>query len=165
MIKQFMMWLPSISLVGVFLFLGGCATCTNCGSLQRSHEVRTIFTSEKVVPEYNYFHNGPIAAPRAIIGVTNKLEVEGRFWTPVEISQAQLSSWVTEIGRRPLGPTTGVNGQFDGFEILDVQGSRVGIWYSNFDWGVFKFPDESTINIFAPSFRPSSGAFSINNLH
>ena len=161
--KQLTVLFLSLSLIGAAALLGGCTTCTNCGVLQRSHEVTILFSDKQIVPNYNYYHNGPVAAPNAIIGIDNRLQVEGRFWTPVAITQEQLNRWMREIDTRSQGFTTGKNGRFDGFEMLDVQGRRVGVWYSNFDWGVFKFPDDSTISIYAPSVRPGSGSFSINN--
>jgi hypothetical protein len=55
-----------------------------------------------------------------------------------------------------------VNGRFAGLESLDPQDRRIGAWYSNFDWGVFTFPEENKIVAYPPSFKPVSGAFSYN---
>lgn len=149
--------------LGFALLLGGCAACTDCGALKQRHEVTTIFTSSRVIPEYHYFYNGEILYPKAIMGIDKRLTLEGKFWTPIDLSQEQLTRWVAEIGTRPKNSfATGVNGRFEGFEILDSQGQRVGIWYSNYDWGVFKFPEEDKVIAYAPSFKPGSGSFSIN---
>ena len=151
-------------LLGILLLLGGCATCTDCGALRPSREVTQLFRSNQIVPDYNYYYNGPSQVPRAIIGIDQRFQVEGRFWNPVDINEEQLSSWIHRVNTRPTGGSRGtVDSPFEGFEMLDSQGVRVGIWFSFFDWGVFKFPDENTINIFAPSFRPTTGSFSINN--
>lgn len=151
-------------LIAVFLPLfGGCAVCTDCGNLVRKNEVTTIFTSLELVPEYNYFYNGPFQRPKAILGIDKSLSVEGKFWNPVELTQDQLTNWVQEINTRPqAGSAAGVNGQFEGFEILDPESKRVGIWYSNYDWGVFKFPGENRIIVYSPSYKPGAGSFSIN---
>ena len=152
-----------IPLGGVLFLLGGCAACTDCGTIRKRNEVTTIFTSNTVVSGYNYFYNGEILYPKAIMGVDKGLTLEGTFWTPIELTQNQLTSWVREIGTRPNSSiATGVNGRFEGFEILDPQGRRVGIWYSNFDWGVFKFPEANKILAYSPSFSPRAGAFSLN---
>ena len=151
-------------LLVIMLLLGGCATCTDCGVLRPSSDVTQLFESNQIVPEYNYYYNGPPQVPRAIIGIDQRFQVEGRFWNQVDITQEQLSSWVRMATTRPTGGTRGgVGSSFEGFEMLDPQGARVGIWYSFFDWGVFKFPDDQTITIFSPSFRPTTGSFSINN--
>lgn len=151
-------------LLGLLLFSGGCASCNDCGTLQQSSEIRELFVNSQIVPTYNYFYNGPVQAPRAIVGIDQRLQVQGRFWNPVELTPEQLSTWVRTIETRPSTITPGsFFGLFEGFEMLDPQGDRIGIWYSFFDWGVFKFPDETTVTIYAPSFRPTTGSFSINN--
>ena len=159
-----MRFLKTLIPLAVALFLlGGCAACSDCGALRKRHEVTTIFSSYTVVPGYNYFYNGEILYPKAIMGVDKSFTLEGTFWTPIELTEEQLTRWVTEINSRPgNNSAAGVNGRFEGFEILDPQGRRVGVWYSNFDWGVFKFPEENKIVAYSPSFRPVSGSFSYN---
>ena len=122
-----------------------------------------LFTSFQVVPEYNYFYNGPPIRPKAIIGIDKDLIVEGKFWNPVELTTEQLTRWVKEIETRPHGGNSaGVDGRFEGFVILDPEGTRVGIWYSRYDWGVFKFPGDGRIIVYSPSYKPGSGTSSIN---
>jgi len=148
----------------ILFLLGGCAACKDCGTIKKRHEVTNVFTSNNVIAEYNYFYNGPFNTPKAIMGIDKRLMLEGTFWTPIDLTKEQLTQWVAEISSRPGSVSgAGASGRFEGFEILDPDGVRVGIWYSNYDWGVFKFPEENKVIAYSPSFRPGSGAFSVNS--
>ncbi len=150
--------LQAILLAGFLILLSGCAGCPDCGSIRMEHEVTRIFTSEEIVPGYQYFYYGEILSPKAILGVESDYKVVGEFWTPIDLSQDQLTSWVQEIKRRPTGIETLTN-SFNGYGIRDPQGNRVGIWYSRYDWGVFKFPGDKVIQAYPPAFRPGSASF------
>lgn len=148
----------SIFPVVVLFLLAGCAGCPDCGSIRLNHEITKIFTSETIVPEYQYLYYGEILYPKAILGIDKRYTVEGKFWTPIDLTQEQLNSWVQEISTRPIGVGT-LSDSFNGYGIQDPQGNRVGIWYSRFDWGVFKFPGGNVIQAYPPSFSPGSGSF------
>ncbi len=149
----------SILLVGFLFLFAGCAGCPDCGSIRLENEITKIFTSETIVPGYQYFYYGEILYPKAILGIDKGYTVEGKFWTPIDLTQEQLNTWVQEISTRPTGidPLTG---GFNGYAIRDPQGNRVGIWYSRFDWGLFKFPGDKVIQAYPPSFSPGAGTFS-----
>ena len=150
--------IQAILLAGFLFTLAGCAGCPDCGSIRLEHDVTKIFTSEQIVPGYQYFYYGEILSPKAILGIAKSYRVEGKFWTPIELTQDQLTSWIQEIKRRPTGIET-LSNSFNGYEIRDPQGNRVGIWYSRYDWGVFKFPADKVIQAYPPAFRTGSGSF------
>lgn len=148
----------AILLVAILALLGGCAGCPECGTIRRDNEITTIFTSETIVPGYQYFYYGEILMPKAILGIDKSYRVEGKFWTPIDLTQDQLSTWIQEIKTRPTGADH-ERGTFQGFAILDPQGTRAGIWYSRFDWGLFKFQEGNVIQAYPPDFRPGGGRF------
>ena len=151
--------LLAILMAAVLFLFTGCAGCPECGSIRRDNDVTTVFTSETIVPEYQYFYNGEILHPKAILGVDKIYTLEGEYWTPIDLTQDQLSSWVQEIETRPTAADN-QTGNFQGYVILDPQGTRAGIWYSRFDWGMFKFPGGNVIQAYQPRFRPGGGRFS-----
>jgi len=147
-------------LAAMLFLLGGCAACPECGSIRQKNEITEMFISETIVPDYRYYYNGEQARPKAILGVDKRYTLDSKFWTSIELTRDQLASWMAEIKRRRSG--SGFNqGSFQGAEILDPQGVRIGIWYSRYDWGTFKFPGGGQIQASVPSFR-GSGGFSRN---
>lgn len=152
----------NILLLSVFsVVLTGCASCPDCGSLRKSFAVAQFFLDEQIAPDFIYYINGEETHPRAIIGIDGRYTLEGRFWTPVDITQEQLSGWIDYIRTRGMQAVASY-GTFAGFEILDPDGARVGIWYSVYDWVSVRFPGDNVIQISAPTLRPAAGTFSRN---
>ncbi|MBT8361344.1 MAG: hypothetical protein HKP41_19815 [Desulfobacterales bacterium] len=147
-------------LLAISFFVNGCAPCTDCGAMRESHEATRIFTSEKVLPNHNYFYNGEILFPKAILAIDNSYSVQGKFWTPIDITQEQLSKWINYTRTAPpdfdASASYKYEGRFQGAQILNPDGEQVGVWYSKLDWGVFKFPEENVILVYPPSVRPGS---------
>ena len=141
--------------------LAGCAGCQDCGSIRRNLEVTRYFLDERIDPDLNYYINGQETHPWAIIGIDRGYTLEGRFWSPVDLTQEQLSLWMAHIRTRGMQAIANY-GTFRGFDILDPDGVRVGVWYSVYDWGSFRFPGDNVIQISAPAVRPVPGSFSRN---
>jgi hypothetical protein len=147
-------------LLGLSLLINGCAPCTDCGAMRESHEATRIFTNEKILPNHNYFYNGEINFPKAILAIDNSYRVQGKFWTPIDITQEQLSRWINYTRTAPpdfdASASLKYKGRFYGAQIFNPKGKQVGVWYSKLDWGVFKFPEENVILVYPPSVRPGS---------
>lgn len=141
--------------------LSGCAGCQDCGSISPNLEVSRFFLDEQIDPDLNYYINGEQIYPRAIIGIRQDYVLEGRNWSPVDLTQEQLSRWMNDIRTRGMQMIANY-GTFRGFDILSPDGSRVGIWFSVYDWGSIRFPGDQVIRISAPAVRPVPGSFSRN---
>jgi hypothetical protein len=150
--------LSIIGLIGVVMVMSGCTQCLDCGSMKKLHEVSQIFLDEKIVPGYQYYINGEDDHPKAIIGIDETYRLEGKFWTPVDITQEKLSYWMKRYREIPTS-TNISDGSYKGIEILDPNGIRVGIWFSLFDWAAIKFPGDNVIQISTPSRLPGTGKF------
>jgi hypothetical protein len=153
--------LKLIILCVVLLSLWGCADCPDCGSISRDSTVAQFFLDEQIEPDFRYYFNGERTHPRAIIGIHRRYTLEGRFWTPVDITQEQLSSWMDYVRTRGI-PAIANYGVFRGFEILDPDGTRIGIWFSVYDWVSIRFSDDNVIRLSVPALRPGTGTFSRN---
>ena len=131
------------------LLLAGCARCPECGSLQQRNEITILFNNKELVEGYNYYYNGRSSAPTAILGLDEKYTLQGQFWTAIDLTQDQLSTWIREIQTtRRSDP-----GRFRGAEILNPKGERAGIWFSNFDWVNTRFLEDNVVEVFAPTLR------------
>ena len=146
------------------LFFMGCAvhTSTNSryGSIQEQHAVTNQFRSGEINPGYRYFYAGVFNEPDAILGLDSRFAVEGKFWTPIELTSEELRRWITRLDRVREDPETFArryNFRYQGAYILDPNGRQVGIWYSKKDWGVFEFPEANLIIAHPPKLRPSLG--------
>jgi hypothetical protein len=135
-----------ILFITVAIAFGGCAE--NYGRLQRSEEVDTIFKNYRVLPDYKYYYTGPDGRPDAIMGIQNKYTLETTHWTPFNASDEILKKWVDTIN---FHHSTGVRYYPYGFFILDSEGSRLGIWYSIWDWTTVMMVDDKRIQIFPPA--------------
>lgn len=142
-----------IGLFGIIVIMGGCAPCPDCGSMKKLHEITQIFMDEKIVPGYRYYIYGEEAYPKAIIGIDEVYKLEGKYWEPIDITQAQLSGWIKQYKQVPTSSNV-TDGNFKGIEILDPNGLRVGIWFSVFDWAVIKFPGDNVIQLSTPDKLP-----------
>ena len=147
-------------LVGT-LTLSGCAGCQDCGSIRLNFEVSRFFLDEQIDPDLNYYINGQPTHPWAIIGIHRDYTLEGRNWSPVDMTPEQLANWMNRIRTRGMQAIANY-GTFRGFDILSPDGDRVGIWYSVYDWGSIRFPGDNVVRISAPAVRPVPGSFSRN---
>ena len=124
----------------------GCAG--EYGRLERSHEANEIFKSYHVLPDYKYYYSGPEGRPDAIMGIRNEYILETVHWTQFEASDDLLKKWVDTIN---FYHSTGVRYYPYGFFILDPVGSRLGIWYSIWDWTTVIMKDDKHIQVFPPA--------------
>ena len=126
--------------------LFGCAE--NYGKLQRSPQVDQIFKTYRVLPDHQYYYTGPEGRPDAIIGIQNEYTLETTQWTQFNASDDTLRKWVDTIN---FHHNTGVRYYPYGFFIVDPAGSRLGIWYSIWDWTTVIRKDDKHIQVFPPA--------------
>ena len=124
----------------------GCSE--NYGRLQRSREVDQIFKSYQVLPNHQYYYTGPKGRPDAIMGIHNEYSLETAHWTPFNASGDILKQWVDTIN---FHHNTSARYYPYGFFILNPEGSRLGIWYSIWDWTTVVMKTENRIQVFPPA--------------
>jgi hypothetical protein len=133
-------------LITITIVFGGCAE--NYGRLQRSEEVDELFKGYQVLPDHNYYYVGPEGRPDAIMGIQYEYTLETTQWTQFKASDDILKKWVDTIN---FYHNTGVQYYPYGFFILDPAGSRLGIWYSIWDWTTVMMKDDKRIQVFPPA--------------
>ncbi len=137
--------------LGALCLLGFVALCScseNYGRLQRSQEVDQIFKTYRVLPDHQYYFTGPEGRPDAIIGIQNEYTLETTQWTLFNASDETLKKWVDTIN---FHHSTRVRYYPYGFLILDPAGSRLGVWYSIWDWTTVMMKGDKHIQVFPPA--------------
>lgn len=134
-----------ILFITVTIVFGGCAE--NYGRLQRNEEVNKIFKSYQILPDHNYYYVGPEGRPDAIMGIESVYTLETTQWTQFDPSDKTLKKGVDSIN---FHHSTSVRYYPYGFNILDPAGTRVGIWYSIWDWTTVIMED-NRIRVFPPA--------------
>ena len=146
------LYLKMLWIIILLLLLAGCAQCPECGLLRQSHEITQLFNNQELVEGYNYYYNGRFSGPEAILGLDEKYTLQGQFWTPVDLTQEQLSIWIRDIQTTRRSEP----GTFRGAEILNPSGERAGVWFSHFDRLTTKFLEDNTVVISHPRVRDGS---------
>jgi hypothetical protein len=107
-------------LLAAAFLLAGCAG--GYGRVQWSDTVAQAFQNHEMMDGYRYFYNGRGNKPSAIVGVSPAYEFPpDRHWN--EISPPDFRRMVDRMIADYRSP--------DGAYILDPEGRRAGVWYSN----------------------------------
>lgn len=125
--------------------VGGCTLSPDQGKMVRTLEVDRLIESATVLPGHTYFFAGPEAEPDAIIAIESSFTLQSKYWIRVEEVAGQLKMW-----NRLLENDTRIVYGYEGFKILTPEGKQAGIWYSKFDYSVVRFPDPSSLILYAP---------------
>ncbi len=135
----------------------GCAKCTDCGRLKQSTEALSLFSSGTVSPELNYYvyQRSKTRSPLAIIGIDKKYSVKADSWKPAELTSEQLNAWVQDnkIERGQYDDMERVSIHYRGWDVLDPNGQKAGVYYSTLEWTVVKFEGD-TVQVSRP--QPST---------
>ncbi len=98
----------------------------NYGEIIPSEEATRIFESYTVLPNHRYYISGAELYPGALIGIDTAYTLDTELWKEVEMTVEKLKETVNDMTSKGLEV-----GEFlYGFDILDNQGKKVGIWYS-----------------------------------
>ena len=142
-------FLRAIFLGTLYLFtalaLFGCSE--TYGRLQRSQETDQVFKTYRILPDHQYYYTGPEGRPDAIMGIQNEYTLETTQWTQFNASDDLLKKWVDTMD---FHHNSGVRYRPYGYLILDPAGSRLGIWYSIWDWTTVIMKDDKRIQVFPP---------------
>jgi len=140
-------------LAGAAATLMGCAPCEECGSLKRQHEITSQFWNKEVIPGYVYYYNGREQWPSAIMAIDSNYSIRSDFWKPVGLEGDELTEWLRSTTIWKPSRRTSLNGA----EILDPNGTRVGVFFSKYDNLITKFEAGNVIQVYPPSYRAGQG--------
>ncbi len=118
------------------------------GRLQRNRDVDQVFKTYRVLPGHRYYYTGPEGRPDAIMGIQNEYTLETTQWTQFKASVETLKKWVDSIN---FHHSTDVRYYPYGFFILDPAGTRLGIWYSIWNWTTVIVKEDKRIQVFPPA--------------
>ena len=117
------------SVLMIFLLAGYAAAGTVYAKFDRDRDLDNMFQNFEVMQDYNYFTSGGYDAPSGILLLHKDYELDnpGRLWVPIPyVDNNQVRKWVSSIGD---GQVLRSGGYYAAY-ILDQNGNRVGIWYS-----------------------------------
>lgn len=135
----------------IFLFLVIITTLSACtfpptsGTLQRSGEITILFEDDQLPEDYRYYFYGPDVEPSAILGIAPEFTLESRYWKVIIMDEKIMKEW-----NRSIDNSNRVKLQYFGFELLNPEGKKAGIYYSKWDWTVIDFPAPGKIVVWAP---------------
>ena len=98
----------------------------NYGEIKPSEEATREFESGKVFPNYRYYISGADLYPDALIGIDKTYTLDTDLWKEIELTPKKLSEIVGDMQSKGLE----VGELVHGFDMLDNQGKKIGIWYS-----------------------------------
>jgi hypothetical protein len=128
----------------------GCATVPDRTSgIRSSQEATDIWHSYQVLPNYKYYYSGGDARPNYIIGIDDRYQLTSKLWKPVDLTPEMLKNWINYIR-----PRVGYSPELYGADIVDLNGQRVGLWYSVRDWrllGTASVNEKNQVSVTRPS--------------
>ena len=130
------------SLLIGFMFLSGCAS--RYGRLQANRDVTNLFETYQILGDYRYYYSGPDARPYAVMGIHREYSLGSKLWKPVDLTEAQLKSWIQSGMHRRFFRTP------YGYDILDSTGKRIGIWYSMWPTTTIKTESDNRVMVYTP---------------
>jgi len=122
------------------------------GRLAVSNTVKMQFEDYKVLSDHHYYYSGSEARPRVVIGVHEAYTLQSDLWVPVDLTPELLKNWVDYFG-----PTTKYLQGINGWDILNGDGKKIGVWYAFIDWrdwAAVKMIDEKVVSISTPIEQP-----------
>jgi hypothetical protein len=146
----------SLAIILALILLAGCATGGNYGKLERNRDLDNMFLRYEVLPDHRYYSTGGFDAPSAILAVHTDYELDnsGNLWRGVpNVDYAQMRKWIDTIAPEQ---NYRVGGYFAAY-ILDLNGKRVGAWYSIESQTTVKFLEGNKIQVWTPNLSPAIG--------
>jgi hypothetical protein len=135
--KNKVLWLGALGVV-ILALLAGCSA--KYGSYERDPEVQQAFETNQLPADYKYYYYGLDNEPIVIFGVETKYEMNSGMWREVSADTSEfreLTRWVWEdYGYYKFGA-----------DILDPEGTKVGILYTSVRETVFKFGNNNQITV------------------
>jgi len=136
-------WAATTLLLASGLLLSGCTG--SYGRLKPSAAWTDAFTNQLELPDYNYYYCGRENLPYAVVGIDPQYTFEDRLWHKIESKAI--------VYRRAAGSRLWNAQRFQGADILDAKGNKIGIWFSSYTTTTVKIGPGNTVAVYNP-YRP-----------
>jgi hypothetical protein len=154
MISNLKKWAPNKAARLIGLLVSGWAFSVlgcgaNYGNLKYDNDVKQMFESYEVRPDYRYYYSGSDASPNVIIGIKKEYQLKSQLWKPVDLTADLLKSWLN-FPRQRVGYDPSRRGSY----ILGPDGKKIGVYYANRDWRTWssvKLEGENLVLLSAPT--------------
>jgi len=145
-------WKNIFTILASILMLFLLTACAGKGDMyanfDRDRDLDNRFERYEVMKDYNYFTSGGYDAPSGILLLHKDYELDnpGRLWVPIPyVDNDQVRKWVSSIGD---GQVVRSGGYYAAY-ILDQNGKRVGIYYSE-TYETVKFLEGNKVFAYTP---------------
>ncbi|MCG6894047.1 MAG: hypothetical protein LJE65_10610 [Desulfobacteraceae bacterium] len=119
----------------------GCAGSFTYG--QRDAELTQAFSSHQFPPGYRYYFLGGENRPYAIVGLEPDYTLSNKFYKPVTEADRPMEKLVDALYEVPYSRP-------DAAHIVDLQGRRIGVWYSSARLVSFRVdPEARSVSVFS----------------
>ena len=120
------------------------------GSLHLNPSVGAAFEAFLVDGEMQYYISGPDACPNAVMGLSRGWQLRESLWKEGVLTAGEMKALVMAMAdRHPC----------HGFDILDHQGRKIGVWFSAIDtFTTITILDRGGVSVATPPFDQVSGA-------
>ena len=117
----------------LMLCLSSLIACSaNYGRVKKDKGITEEFKAYQLQEGYDYYYYGWIDKPDVVIGLDPEYTLEDKNWKSVDFSMISLQTLIDQMWNKNKVP-------FYGAFILDPEGSRAGIWYSDITYASIKF--------------------------
>lgn len=123
--------------------LTGCAG--NYGALKFNPDLVEQYKQKNLPEDYNYYYCGRSGLPYAVVGIDPTYEFDEKFWSEIE-SREEVYKKIYHLWELYSGSNI-----LMGSDILDMDGTRLGIWFSHYSYSQVKFDQETkVVTVFNP---------------
>ncbi len=140
----------SIIILAGFFSIIGCMGLY--GRIKSNPDVIKLYTNRFGLPDYNYYYTGRANLPDAVIGIDKKYRFNDRLWGKIQ-SHQEVYKKISNLNYTPFGDSN-----LFGSDIIDNNGLKLGIWFSNYYQTIVKKNPEGTIDVYTP-YNPNDDAF------
>jgi hypothetical protein len=119
----------------------GCTGSFTYG--QRDAELTEAFGSHQFPTGYRYYFHGGENQPYAIVGLEPGYTLTNKFYKPVAEADRSMEKLVDALYEAP-------HNRPDAAHIVDLQGRRIGVWYSSARLASFRVdPEARSVSVFS----------------
>lgn len=125
-----------------FFFLAGCME--KYGRIKANPDVKKIYANRMGLPDYHYYYTGRPNLPDAVIGIDKKYRLNARLWGKIETHQ-EVYHKIAHLDYTRSGDS-----DLYGSDILDNNGIKLGIWFSNYVQTIVTKNPDGTLDVYTP---------------
>lgn len=135
----------------IAVMLSSCTPGRDYAAVKSNLEVERIFKTEKLLPQYKYYFNGPESIPRALLALDRNYILKSQFWHEFD-SNEQMQKWIRHFDQTygELDDIEYVKVDYRGIDILGTDRQRIGMVYTRFHWVVAWSGEENSVYVLQP---------------